>query len=483
MQTSLYVVATVATMADPCQPRPQVHITAPSNWLNDPNAPLFVDGRWHVYYQYNPDAPQWGLMRWGHVVSPDLRTWTDTGIALHPSPHRADADGAWSGSARIIDGTPIFFYTGARGSGPDHEQSVLRAVAQQGDLTELHPEPDEPVLRIDPSDVGTVHQRDPYLVRRPDGWWMLLGTGLRDGTGGAVALWESQDTFSWRYRGLLFSRPAGQAIESGPVWECPQLMEVDGRWVLLVSVQQRVDDGVRCVHVLWFLGQLSGATFVPDSMGVLDHGDCFYATAVAEGTSRAMLWGWLQDAPASEQAEQPDHVGALSLPRELYVEGSTVCLRPADELELLWTRQLAGEHEPIPADGADQVVAAGLPATYRVRVRDLPEGLAVGVVDEVAGSDESLWVEWTRGARVEVSVTCLDRTHGLRRFSAPLPDDVAAVEVAIIVDGPVVEVFAAGRAFAFRWNVPSGVAVRAVLRGPDTSGADVSVEVAALGSD
>jgi beta-fructofuranosidase len=325
-------------MDEPCQPRtrPRFHVTAPRNWLNDPNAPLWWRGEWHLFYQHNPGAPVWGLMHWGHVSSRDLLTWTDHGIALNPSPDGPDADGCWSGSAQVVDGDPIFFYTGVRAVGDALDQSVLRATAGQG-LERISTDPGIPMLSIDPSVLGTHGQRDPYLVRRKDDWLMVLGTGLLDGRGGAVAAWSSADTRHWTYQGILFTQPAGGVVERGPVWECPQLVQVDGRWVLLVAVQMPAADGVICLQTVWFLGDLRGETFIPHATGVLDAGDVFYAPAVATHGGRTLVWGWIQESPELREAGARDFAGALSTPRELFINDSTVGLRPAAELKA-WSR-------------------------------------------------------------------------------------------------------------------------------------------------
>ncbi|KAE8694581.1 hypothetical protein F3Y22_tig00110777pilonHSYRG00026 [Hibiscus syriacus] len=45
------------------------------NWMNDPNGPLFYNGWYHFFYQYNPNAVVWGDIVWGHAVSKDLINW------------------------------------------------------------------------------------------------------------------------------------------------------------------------------------------------------------------------------------------------------------------------------------------------------------------------------------------------------------------------------------------------------------------------
>jgi beta-fructofuranosidase len=85
--------------------RPTYHLTPPANWLNDPNGLVRWNGRYHVFYQYNPGGPYHATIHWGHAVSDDLVHWRDEPVALTPSPDGPDRDGCWSGCTVDDDGT------------------------------------------------------------------------------------------------------------------------------------------------------------------------------------------------------------------------------------------------------------------------------------------------------------------------------------------------------------------------------------------
>ena len=57
--------------------QPRYHVRPRQGWLNDPNGPIFVNGKYHVFFQHNADerAASWGNIVWGHSVSPHLVHW------------------------------------------------------------------------------------------------------------------------------------------------------------------------------------------------------------------------------------------------------------------------------------------------------------------------------------------------------------------------------------------------------------------------
>jgi len=90
--------------------------------------------------------------------------------------------------------------------------------------------------------------------------------------------------------------PIAAEIAPADIWECPNLAQIDGQWVLLISLYREADGMNPLVGVRYFLGDLvargPGWSFKTSSGGVLDDGPAFYAPQVLAEPDRTLLVGW-----------------------------------------------------------------------------------------------------------------------------------------------------------------------------------------------
>lgn len=335
---------TVANHPDPAFPR--LHPRPAKGWTNDPNGLSHAAGRYHVFFQYNPDSARHHRICWGHLSSADLVRWVEEPVALRPQPGGPDRLGCWTGVVTDDGGVPTAVYSGVDSEGGHSRVVLARAV---DGLTTWSQE--RRIAADVPPDPQVTAVRDPLIFHFRGRRFALQGAGLASGHA-AVLLYSVDDLYSWRYEGIWFSSEDPLAAEHLPaeIWECPQLVRVPDSsgaetWLLMASLWLAADDHEHPGGVGYLLGSLSpGAAglpvFTPASGGRADRGPEFYAPQVLALPDRALLWGWSSevedtaDRPGRSQ-EETDHAGwagILTFPRQLSVHGGALAVEPVAEL-------------------------------------------------------------------------------------------------------------------------------------------------------
>ncbi len=303
--------------------RPEYHLLPPHNWMNDPNGPIWWKGKYHLFYQLNPEAAVWGDMHWGHAVSTDMVHWHPEAIALAPTPGGPDSEGCFSGSAVVYNGVPTFIYTGVQNANPDRatirdssnklREVQMLATAEDDSLLHWKKLP-EPIIASPPPGMAVTGFRDPCPWHEADGWYLGLGSGVQ-GEGGCVLLYRSQDLRQWEYlhplvQGKATGRTAGNPVGSGDMWECPDFFALNGRHCLLYSTEGKV---------YWSTGDydLQSHRYVPTQQGILDHGAIYAPKSFLAPDGRRILWGWIRETRPEAEFSAAGWAGAMSLPRVL----------------------------------------------------------------------------------------------------------------------------------------------------------------------
>ncbi|MCO1339642.1 hypothetical protein BJH93_12175 [Kocuria polaris] len=328
--------------------RPRIHPRPRRGWLNDPNGLLHYEGRYHVFCQYNPESARHHRINWAHLSSPDLVRWTEHPVAIAPDADGPDAFGCWSGVATLDDGVPTLVYTGVQQEGG--ASSVVLARSTDAALDTWSKLDDRGAARTAtgmPEGEGVTDVRDPFLFTHRGHRYALQGAGSPDGEP-AVLLYDVEDLDDWRYLGRLLDSRNTRAWEIAPaeIWECPQLVQVDGRWVMLLSQWRWVDGKHLLSGVSYLVGDLvDDAGPLPFAFevaggGVADTGPDFYAPqALVDGGRGAganpLLWGWSWEGRDEVFADDAGWAGVLTLPRRLRLEGERLVVEPAPQLEAL----------------------------------------------------------------------------------------------------------------------------------------------------
>lgn len=344
------VAETAAKIADDPQ-RPVYHLMTAANWINDPNGPCYFDGYWHMFFQHNPFIADFGPMAWGHARSPDLVNWEHCPIAIMPTPGGYDGAGCWSGSVVIHNDIPHMIYSAVADmtlwsiedeippsgrqripQGYYHEYLLeidqeTQCIATSGDnLQTWDKHPSNPVIPAIPQGLDLIGFRDPFLWKESDGrWYMLLGSGVK-GQGGVALLYRSRDLIDWEYLHPLYM---GDPSVSGINWECPNLLDLGAKRMLVVSPHGRP---------LYWLGDYVDHRFSPAGPPKrLDWGDVFYApNSLLDPTGRWLMWGWIREARPRDQYAAAGWASCLTVPREISLsDDGALTVKPAAEMRQL----------------------------------------------------------------------------------------------------------------------------------------------------
>ncbi|MGL4992805.1 MAG: GH32 C-terminal domain-containing protein [Bacteroidales bacterium] len=296
--------------------RPAFHHTPLYGWMNDPNGMFYKDGKWHLYYQYNPYGSKWQNMTWGHSLSSDLVNWEHQPIAIRP-----DALGSiFSGSCTIDKENTsgfgkdavIALYTSASTS----QMQSIASSQDNGKTFDIYS--GNPIITLE------TEARDPKVFwnEKTKEWNLILAHALDH----EMLIFSSADMKNWD---LLSSFGKGLGAQDG-VWECPDLFElpVKGsnktKWVLICNINPGGPFGGSGTQ--YFIGEYDGKTFKVDldkngnvPTKWLDYGKDHYATVSWDNapSNRRTVIGWMSNWEYAAEVPTLQFRSANTLPREI----------------------------------------------------------------------------------------------------------------------------------------------------------------------
>ncbi|AET59026.1 endolevanase, glycoside hydrolase family 32 [Paenibacillus terrae HPL-003] len=255
--------------------RAAYHFTVPDKWKNDPQRPIYMDGKYHYYYLYNRDYPEKNGTEWRHATSTDLVHWKDEGVSI-PKYTNPNGD-PWSGSVVIDDNNSAGFGKGAlvaivtQPSANEGKQEQFLWYSNDNGKT-FTSYGDTPVMK----NPGTRDFRDPKIIRdmHSDKWIMVMAEGTK------IGFYESDNLKKWRYM-------SGFSTGNIGLVECPDLYRMradDGtyKWILGASANGK-STGEPNTYAYW-TGNFDGNHFSPDHSKPewLDYGFDWYGAVTFE---------------------------------------------------------------------------------------------------------------------------------------------------------------------------------------------------------
>jgi fructan beta-fructosidase len=320
--------------------RPVYHFTAPKNWINDPNGLVYLDGEYHLFYQYNPFGNDWGHMSWGHAVSSDLTSWENLPTAIEEFQNK-DKDSTltmiFSGSVVVDSENTSGLFAEAQKDGmvaifTSHVHNGKEGLAQHQSLAysldrgrtwKLYDK--NPVL-----DLGMKDFRDPnvFWYAPQQKWIMAVVKPLEY----MVQFYESKDLKVWKLMSEFGNR--GDVTK---IWECPALFEVpvhgssEKKWVLSLSSGHRQKN---FLAMQYFVGDFDGKSFTAqkqEEVLYVDEGKDFYAgipfNNLPPSHKKPVMIGWINDWEYAGKIPTSPFKGAMSVPREMALKNTSAGYR------------------------------------------------------------------------------------------------------------------------------------------------------------
>ncbi|MGC2403839.1 MAG: glycoside hydrolase family 32 protein [Acidobacteriaceae bacterium] len=434
--------------------RPQFHLLPTHNWMNDPNGPVYFAGLYHMFFQYNPEAPIWGNMSWNHAVSPDMLHWRNYPVAFTMTTGSADAAGCFSGSMLVEEhaGKPRAYaiYTGVT---RDKAKETIRneglresqCLAWSDDLLlQQWQKSAQPAIPNPPAGLAITGFRDPFMWKEKQAYLMTVGSGVEK-RGGCVLLYRSTNLMDWEYLHPLASgswngTPTPNPVDDGEMWECPDFFPLDGGHVLIYSTMGKV---------FWQSGLFDQETlrFKANKSGELDVGAFYAPKTQLDAEGRRILWGWIPERRSQAEMLKAGWSGMMSLPRLLHLESDgTLRMQILPQTEVLRGGSIVARSV---ASGSVLTLPAATGEVWCAGKRDSASELSFSL-----GSTELMTIRYepVEGAWL------VDE-----KKVVPGPSDRPSVHA--FVDGSVIEVILSERAgYVRRFYYPGAVAPDLTVR-------------------
>ena len=429
--------------------RQKYHIQGIVGLINDPNGFSQFNGKYHMFYQWNPLGTNHKNKTWAHSVSSDLLNWERLETALRPDTWYSK-DGVYSGSAIVDDDKLYLFYTGnVKDLEGNRESYQCLAVSSDGENFERW----EPSI-VNQPDGYTRHIRDPKIWKKDGKFYAVIGIQSDDLEGKAV-LYSSENIKDWKFEGEIAGANHGKIKDFGFMWECPDYFQLKDEKTgevkdLLVFSPQGLEPEGDLYNNKYQTGYLFGKLDyekpefeISSDFVEIDRGNDFYAPqSMEDDKGRRLIVGWMgipeeEDFPTVKN----EWLHCLTLPRELKVIDGKLYQVPIKEME-----SIRGEKIEF-SEKVTEEVKVGTGVTYELKAKFTDFNSDFGLKLRTSKNSETV-LKFDYNDKKFV----LDRTKGEqpdKRLRKVYLGDISELELTVFVDNSSVEVFINGGAEVF----------------------------------
>lgn len=365
----------------------QFHGGPYQNWMNEPHAPIYYKGVYHLFFQLNITGPYWKQICWGHLTSDDMVNWTPQPEVITPTEGSVAPDGVWSGGSTYdSNGVPVLFFTAGNDS---YLQSDDGLISNQNCGYAIPADPDDPYLTewIVGEELAIKQQagqgrrgefRDMHVWQEDGIWYMTVCGGSSTSAGGTVLLY-STDTLTvdystnsaemnWVYRGEMYTM-RNQSQTFGTSWELPvclPLSNEDGTITKHVLIISPAPASTADNKIYYFLGEFDKTTykFIPDegfeTPHMFDYGSNVFTGPsgfINPNDGEVYIFSVMQDYRSTQEVADSGWANCAGLARRIWLndEGTDVCIEATDNLDAYATELVSGDN--LTLDGANELLS------------------------------------------------------------------------------------------------------------------------------
>lgn len=323
--------------------RPQYHAGPLEHWMNEPHAPFYYNGLYHLFYQSNPNGPYFNGaqgINWGHLTSPDLVNWTNHVEVIEPRKGTVAPDGLWSGGSLIAkDGTPVLLFTAGDYEHPGMVSNQNVGLAYPKDLNDPYLREwvvDEKLAVEQVAGQGRGGEfRDANVYQEGDDYYMFICSGDETSSRGTALVYHTnanRDDYlhNWDYLGHAFDYDNYSATY-GSSWELPCLQPLldengdpSGKYVFVISPAPATTADN---NIIYWVGSFNRETgrFTPDFPDPrrLDYGRNVFtgpSMMIDPNDGKALIFSIMQSQRESATMAASGWSHNVGLVRELYYD-------------------------------------------------------------------------------------------------------------------------------------------------------------------
>ncbi len=418
--------------------RGQFHFSPKTEWMNDVNALMYHDGKYHMIYQ-------WGkkIRHGGYATSEDLLHWKDEGVALVPQktflPKEAinvSGDQVYSGCGVVVSGPTAEKITGS----PKEAMVAIYTGTACGTCLawsndggkNWHDYEANPVA----NPTGGANPRDPHVFwHDPTKKWVLA---IYEG---GTTFYGSEDLIEWKKL---------SNIRFG--YECPDIYEMplDGdkskmKWVL------------QDANGSYLVGQFDGTTFIPEQDKlIMDVGPDFYAAqtffrpTMPNRRLTQIAWHDRWNGGVGEQGWERHATFPVDLGLVTYDGKMRLTRTPIPEIERLYTSTKTVGPKTL-AEGENLLEGIESKTFDITAAFDLKDTKASEIIFQIANITLRYDIKNEQFIGMNVIKRSTPRV-GPPKELKPGADGI--LKIRMLVDWSQLEVFSAGGVFSYSANLP-----------------------------